>query len=474
MRWLYLTHRWLGIVTCILCAIWFLSGLVMVYVPYPSWRDDERVSALPPLAASQILISPGEALAKAELKRAPTSFRLEMAGDEPVYRIVDGEWHVAVSARDGSRIESVTQDAAERMLRGAFPDSFTYLGPVEADQWTVTRRFAPYRPLHHFEADDGLASRYYVSSRTGEIVQSTTRSERMWNWFGSVPHWIYFTALRADPSLWRDVIIWTSGLATVGAIFGLWIGVARIRLRRRYGGTRMSPYRGIMKWHHVSGLIGGVFVITWLFSGWLSVGPFDLFRGIPVTPDQLARYYVPDTLTFNTSAHVLAARIGPNTKEIQFSWVGGAALFVANDGRAKTAYDARDGAPFVLTQEAIVQAAETAMSEVPIAAVKRLDEYDLYWYAHRSERVLPALRLIFNDPPRTWLTVDLKSGRIVDASDASVRWERWLFNFLHLYDHPGLLARPLLRESLIWVLSIAGFIVSITGVIVGVRYLQRA
>ena len=39
LKWLYLTHRWIGIVTCLLCAVWFISGLVMVYVPYPGLSD---------------------------------------------------------------------------------------------------------------------------------------------------------------------------------------------------------------------------------------------------------------------------------------------------------------------------------------------------------------------------------------------------------------------------------------------------
>jgi hypothetical protein len=29
-RWLYLGHRWLGIVTCLLFATWFVSGVVMM------------------------------------------------------------------------------------------------------------------------------------------------------------------------------------------------------------------------------------------------------------------------------------------------------------------------------------------------------------------------------------------------------------------------------------------------------------
>ncbi len=46
----------------------------------------------------------------------------------------------------------------------------------------------------------------------------------------------------------------------IGAITGLWIGILRLRVRRPYARGRMTPYRGWMKWHHVGGLIGGVFL----------------------------------------------------------------------------------------------------------------------------------------------------------------------------------------------------------------------
>ncbi|WP_246884322.1 PepSY domain-containing protein, partial [Pseudomonas protegens] len=31
-RYLYLWHRWLGIVACLFMALWFISGVVMLYV----------------------------------------------------------------------------------------------------------------------------------------------------------------------------------------------------------------------------------------------------------------------------------------------------------------------------------------------------------------------------------------------------------------------------------------------------------
>lgn len=48
-RWLYLIHRWLGIAACVFFAMWFISGVVMMYVGYPKLTAAERWSHLPPL-----------------------------------------------------------------------------------------------------------------------------------------------------------------------------------------------------------------------------------------------------------------------------------------------------------------------------------------------------------------------------------------------------------------------------------------
>jgi hypothetical protein len=38
--------------------------------------------------------------------------------------------------------------------------------------------------------------------------------------------------------------------------------------------VRKSPYAGLLKWHHYSGLLFGAVSLTWVFSGLLSMGPF--------------------------------------------------------------------------------------------------------------------------------------------------------------------------------------------------------
>ena len=52
LRVLVVTHRWLGIVLGPLFAMWFATGIVMHFVPYPQLSESERVSGLPPARVS--------------------------------------------------------------------------------------------------------------------------------------------------------------------------------------------------------------------------------------------------------------------------------------------------------------------------------------------------------------------------------------------------------------------------------------
>jgi len=58
---LTLVHRWMGVSCCLLFAMWFASGIVMHFVPFPALTEVERVNGLAPLAPSGALRSPGEA-----------------------------------------------------------------------------------------------------------------------------------------------------------------------------------------------------------------------------------------------------------------------------------------------------------------------------------------------------------------------------------------------------------------------------
>ena len=41
LRWLVWFHRWTGIALCLLFAVWFVTGAVMLFVPFPSLPPGE-------------------------------------------------------------------------------------------------------------------------------------------------------------------------------------------------------------------------------------------------------------------------------------------------------------------------------------------------------------------------------------------------------------------------------------------------
>lgn len=84
-RYLYLEHRWLGICVCLFMALWFFSGVVMLYVGYPKLTPREHLAHLPELNLQSCCVDLGAALAAADPYRAPASIRLSTVAGQPRY-----------------------------------------------------------------------------------------------------------------------------------------------------------------------------------------------------------------------------------------------------------------------------------------------------------------------------------------------------------------------------------------------------
>ena len=475
-RWLYVFHRWTGIALCLFFAIWFVSGVVMLYVSFPSFRAAERVATAAPIDWRQVRVGPGRALAVLGEAEFPSEMRLGMTDGEPVYRFVIEQGRRAVSARTGEEMRAVDAARAGATASALVGAPVVSIDPVEHDQWVVTRAYQAMAPFWRVRLADGAGTDVYVSQKTGEVVQNTTAHERFWNWLGAVPHWIYFEALRVFQEPWRQTVLWTSGIGMLGALAGFWIGLLRVRLTRRYKSGSVSPYRGWMKWHHIVGLVGGVFLITWVFSGWLSMSPWGGLRDKGAA--DVAQLYAGARPGFpETDLAALAASAG-QAREIRFAYLGG--MPVATDwGGAprKLLLDGASGRPLALTTKRIEGIAREAMPGSRLLGIERLTAPDRYWYStgdpRDDARPLPILRLKFDDPAQSWLHIDPVTGELLGRLGAGGRSNRWLFNALHSFDFPWLLIWPPLRLALIWLLSAAGLAISVSGIVIGWRRLVR-
>jgi len=478
VRWLIIGHRWLGIATCLLFALWFLSGLVMMYMPFPSLAAKERLSLQERIDWTRIAITPERALHGLALASFPRELRLEMMAGEPVYRVqpLDAP-RIAVSAVDGRIIQKVdAADARAIVASVAGRSDMLTVTTLESDQWSVAQTFNQHRPLHRVALNDALGTELYVSSRTGEIVLDTHARERAWNWVGAVLHWMYFRDLRAHPAVWSQVVMWTSGVGIAVALTGLWLGIDRLRLRRRYRGRDVTPYRGWMAWHHIAGLVGGVFVVTWIFSGWLSMGPPVPWNREPDVQRMAAgnaAFLGNDRPDFPSSLDVLSSLHPRDVREAAFVWSLGHPLLVLKSRDAEPLLlDASTGSPHRFDDAVLTAAAPRLLSDAELVATERLEQEDAYWYSRRGDRPLPVLRFIFDDPDRTWIHVDPRTGQVLNWMRHGDRIDRWLFNALHSLDFRLLLAHRPAWDIVMWLLSLAGIVISISGVVIGWRRLR--
>jgi PepSY-associated TM region len=472
-RWLYIIHRWIGIATCLLFAMWFFSGVIMMYVAFPELTDRERWATLPAIAWDRVLVAPDRAMGIAGVASYPRDLRLVMLGDMPVYRLADWNGvHKTISAMDGQLIDSVTPEQA-LAIAGHHPNAAhpQILGTIARDQWSVTARYDPLRPLFLVSLGDTTGTELYISAQSGELALDTTRAERVWNWLGSIPHWIYPTVLRRDGATWRQVVLWMSGTCLVVAVTGFWIGILRLRWRQRYTRGRVTPYRGWMAWHHIAGLVGGIFVLTWMFSGWLSLNPGEYFAARGPTRDMAVRYAGHDAPEIVADFQSMPP---PGAVEARFVWLGGHPLMVLSDrdGRQTTA-DPASGVATTLSDNAIFAAASGLLQSATMTMRLRLLQFDAYWYPHHNERPLPVLRVGCDDAAESWFHIDPRNGDMLSRTDNSRRAYRWLFNALHSLDLPLLLRYRPAWDIVVWLLSVIGMIVSTSGIVIGWRRLRR-
>jgi hypothetical protein len=451
------THRWLGIGGCLLFLCWFVSGIVMMYARMPALTQAERLARQPPLDTTRVAVTPADAAARHGL--TPQRVKVAMLGGRPAYRfLARGRW-TAVFADTGERFDAFTKDQAlAETARFAREHAATLRYDahlIEPDQWTLESRAL--LPMHRVALGDADGTVVYVSDVSGEVAVKTTARERRIAYAGAILHWLYFTPFRKHGPLWTQSIIWLSVAGSVMCLLGLVWGV--------YSGIR-SPYRGWMRWHHYAGLAFGVVSFTWIFSGLLSMDPWDWHPSTAPTRAQAEAFSGGplrlDRFPIDALDRPTAAGRRRLLKEIELTQFR---------GEPRVIDDNRPGAP--IDQALLVETAKAAMPGVGVADAVRLDAYDAYFYDRHDELPLPVLRVRFTDPQRTWFYIDPNRGVILRKEERLSRLNRWLYHGLHSLDFPWLYNRRPLWDIVVILLSLGGMASAVTSLAPAWRRLRR-
>lgn len=504
---LILSHRYIGIPLSFLFVVWFLSAFVMIYAGgMPRVTDEMRIEGASALEFNKISLSPWQAVGL--LGYTPYEARLRTVLGRPVYEFPelsypstfiwadDGEFLSELNEQQGAQIASDFLDIPE--------DQFVYQGLItQPDQWTIA--IPNELPLFKYSVDDEFSTQVYVSPSKARVAVYTTGQSRLLAWLGTIPHWFYFADLRANQALWVDIVVWSSGIGCILALLGLIMSFTQWRKVRPFSLSKAIPYQGMMRWHYILGTVFGVFVLTWSFSGLLSMEPFAWSdaRGLAVEEGvyqegvlDLAKFPAIDPLQWQ---NLLAQEIpGGVMKEVDFRWIGGAPYYLASYSESSgLEMDKRDRLhqPYTIMSQLestnvlidaedflvkrsfpldeLVAKLADSVDDAEITDYALLTEYDDYYYSRNNQLPLPVLRVEFNDPAQSWVYIDPRKSELLSLIHKYSRVERWLYSGLHSLDFAFWYhKRPLWDLGMI-VLLAGGLGVSLIGLYFGLRRMKN-
>ncbi len=503
-RALILTHRYLGIPLSVLFVLWFVTGIAMIYVGgMPALSAQARLERLPALDVAAVRFTPVEAA-----ERAASGFgraTLTSVLDRPAYRFASPYGAATVFADTGEALDEIDVETA-RSVAAKFVDapasSVELVRIVERpDQWTL--QAGRDLPLYKFTVADGAGTEVYVSRYAGDVRLVTTKKARTLAWIATIPHWFYITPLRTNQPLWYWTVVATSALGCLLALLGLVLGVTQLNKSKPFRWSNAVRYQGWMRWHYISGAFFGIFALTWVFSGLLSMEPFDWANDVDSLeirddtmtggPVELGQFPPFDAAAW---ASLLAGR---TLKELELRRIADAPYYLARytgtsaetdprrerlhqpypiTGRAEPQHmlvDARtlteQAEPFAT--DTLVARLQAAAPDANIVTQELLTDYDAYYYSRNRQAALPVLRVKFDDSHETWVYIDPALGQIVAQIHRLQRIERWLYNGLHSLDFGFWYdRRPLWDIGMIF-LSLGALVTSTIGFWLGLKRLRQ-
>ena len=474
-----ITHRYLGVAVGLLMLVWFASGIVMMYVPYPGLTENDRLASLGAIPWPLCCSLDAQEIPDEEPVRAA---QIQSLAGEPVLSLRPEGRPPRISSLaasgpsldiDDTKARAVAAEAAPKII--GQPAQPVSMEVIERDQWTVGEAGAGNRPLYHFVYDDPAGTHIYVSSTSGEVVLWTTASQRFWNWFGAVPHWLYFTELRKNVPLWGQIVIWTSIIGGFLTVLGLYLGIAQFR-RGKSG--RLSPYRGWFYWHHITGLVFGVVTLTWVLSGTLSMNPWGFLEGRG--GDERVRL-AGEPISWGAMRASIAAlkeNPPPGAVRIASAPLDGKLFWLAfgRDG-AVSRWDS-EGLPAPVEMSALQAAAQRLARGSSIESQETIAAEDSYYFdfsvAERGDaRPLPVYRVVLNDADHTRYYLSPETGQLLRKVDANGRGQRWLFSGLHRLDFAQWLRLRPVWDIVMLLLLTGALAGTATGVYLALQRIKR-
>lgn len=468
-------HRISGLLISLFFFMWFATGLVLIYHPYPNVSKEKNNEMK-------------ESLADVSSLRMSDVVDSSVRGVESVLiRQFLGQTQVCVEAVDSSFTTCLGSSGHVAPL--SFSDIQTIArqwctSPVikvdtlkQRAQWVLYERYNRQMPIYKFCFEDDDHTELFVSGKTGQVVQHTTFSQRLWAYLGAIPHKLYFECIRKDADVWKGFLTIGGALCLVAALSGLIVGINAILIRWKRKRKLQSPYtKPLYRLHHLLGLSVGLFLIGWGISGVMSMQKVPQWL-VPVSretgmsgPD----FWKADTLTMAELDMPLSTVFDSvsNVKDITLRKMGRKPTFEVTDGSVLRYFNL-DGTQMVHTEAEILQQVKRLYGADVNPEIILMDSYDEYYLDYNGELPLPVYKVDLNDKDGTRFYVHKYSDK-VKYQNHNRMTRKWLFSALHYLNISWLVQHRTLWTVLLWVLALTGAVVSFTGFIISLRRLLHS
>lgn len=456
--------------------LWCLSGFVMMYKSYPELTYQQQLETNSPLSLEFCC----DNLSATELPSSEFQlFQIMMLNEEPVMHLYSKDGLLnTIRLKSAEVIYGIDETEAIQIAEiyrhaNAYPEA-ELIDTIHNDQWTVYGAYNIHRPLYQFSANDDAGTQWYISSKTGEIIQHTTSDQRIWGYLGAVIHWLYPTILREKVQLWSQVVIWLTILGLFLTLTGIYFGIRQYKMRMN---GKHSPYKGVALWHHYTGLIFGILTLSWVVSGLFSMQPLGLMEGSGAVQESLRLRGGNITLNEieSTLSRLDELDYSSDTVLIQGQKLDGKLfLYTLTDTQLTTRYNPDDLSLNPISESELVELATVMLPDIEIKNSALINTEDNYYYSHHEQMRLPVFKIETASADESIYYLNPDNAELLAKYDTQSKWYRWLHYGLHRLDFTPLMRSRPVWDILMWTLMGGTTLGIFTGFFLGIRRVYRS
>lgn len=470
-------HRVIGTIICLFLLMWFISGLVLLYHPFHDVSKSEiyeHMDVLPDSLPCIGTIISEFPISEKDIKNINVSY----FQDQVLFQIKTKDSTYAISEDNKYLRKPITETTILSIAKNWNTSPISKIDTLyDREIWIMYSRYENEMPIYKLYFNDDQNHELYISSRTGEVLQFTNKEQRFWAWVGSIPHKFYIPALRKNTELWIQSLTIGGVIALLAGISGIVLGIYVTIKRYRKKQKITSPYtKKWYKWHHVLGLIFGLFVITFAFSGAMALQKIPQWiiktHGDYRVPESKLRGKQLSLNNYVLTYNALKTNF-PEIKQIEWSYFQNIPIYNIVSGNKSISIDASTSQIKELNlSESDIEIAITKLYKNTSYKISKIDEYEEYYLSRNKTLPLPVFKVEIDNLDESSFYINPKDASFKYVNKTN-RAKKWVFSGLHYLNIKYLIEHPTLWTLLIWTICIGGGFVSLSGVYLGFKYIRR-